>query len=176
MDNDLSATQAIRLRRSIRKYKKDGMVTDEQLHLLLEAAMMAPSACNTRPWKFIVIRNRMVLDELATVHPYAGMLKTASLAIILLALPDTQEGISEGYYPQDCGAATQNILIQAAAIGLGTCWCGVYPKMNRMAELRMILKIPDDSPLVPFNIIAVGVPDGIPSAHGFYDSSKVRFL
>ena len=176
MDNALSATQAIRLRRSIRKYKKEEIVTDEQLHLLLEAAMMAPSACNTRPWEFWVIRDRMIRSELAAVHPYAGMLKTASLAIIIFALPDTQSGISEGYFPQDCSAATQNILIQAAATGLGTCWCGVYPKANRMSELRMVLKIPDDSPLVPFNIIAVGIPDGIPSARGHYDPDKVHFL
>ena len=176
MNNDLSATQAIRLRRSIRRYRTDVGVSDEQLHLLLEAAMMAPSACNSRSWEFIVVRSRPVLDMLAVVHPYAGMLKTAPLAIVVCALPDTQGGISEGYYPQDCGAATQNILVQATAIGLGTCWCGVYPRMDRSPELCRILGIPEDAPQVPFNIIAVGVPDGIPPAHGFYDPAKVRFL
>jgi nitroreductase len=176
MNNDLSATEAIRRRRSIRKYKAGAEVTDEQLHMLLEAAMMAPSACNTRPWEFIVIRSRQKLDELAKVHPYAGMLKTASLAIIICALPGAQEGISDGFFPQDCGAATQNILIQAAALGLGTCWCGVFPKEQRILEVRNILEFPDNSRAIPFNIIAVGLPDVVPGARGFYEPAKVRYL
>lgn len=171
-----NASKAIRIRRSIRKFKTGAQVTEEQLRLLLEAAMMAPSACNSRPWEFIVVRTRAKLDELAAVHPYAKMLTTASLCIIVCALPHTQTGIATDYFPQDCAAATQNILIQAAALGLGSCWCGVYPKEERIAEVRTVLDIGERQDIIPFNIIAVGVPDISPEARGFYEESKVRYI
>ena len=169
----MSVIEAIRKRRSIRKFKPGAAVTDEQIKLLLEAAMLAPSACNTRPWEFIVIKNREVLDKIRKIHPYTGMLETASLAIIICALPETQQQpIMSGYYPQDCGAATENILIQAVELGLGTCWCGVYPKEERIAEIRSILQ----TEKLPFNIIAVGVPDENPAARGSYDENKVTYI
>jgi len=176
MNEILNTTEAIRKRRSIRKYKLGVPVTDEQIRLLLEAAMMAPSACNTRPWEFIVVQSREKLDELSSAHPYAKMLATASLSIIVCALPDTQKDISSGYFPQDCAAATQNILIQAAALGLGSCWCGVYPREQRIAEVRKVLNIENRQDIIPFNIIAIGIPDNLPDARGFYEASKVRYI
>ena len=169
----MTASEAIRARRSIRKFVSGAEVTDEQVHAMLEAAMVAPSACNTRPWEFIVVRDRAKLDKIREVHPYTGMLETASLAIVVMALPETQvEPINTGYYPQDCGAATQNILIEAVAQGLGACWCGVYPKEQRIAEIKTILGVKG----VPFCVIAVGVPDEMPKARGSYEEGKVRFI
>ena len=171
----MTVIEAIRARRSIRKFKKDAVVTDEQIKQLLEAAMLAPSACNTRPWEFIVIKNREVLDQIRKTHPYTGMLETASLAIVMVALPEAQErldGLPRGFYPQDCGAATQNILLAAVELGLGTCWCGVYPKENRIAEMREIL----GTAKLPFCIIAVGMPDENPNPRGMYEESKVSYI
>lgn len=176
INQPIKLVEAIRMRRSIRKFKPGATVTEEQINLLLEAAMMAPSACNTRPWEFIVVLSREKLDEMAAVHPYAKMLTTASLSIIVCALPDTQKDIASGYFPQDCAAATQNILIQAAALGLGSCWCGVYPKEQRIAEMRRLLNIEDRQDIVPFNIIALGIPDNIPEARGFYEAGKVKYI
>ena len=171
----MTVSEAIRARRSIRKFKKGAEVTDAQVKALLEAAMVSPSACNTRPWEFIVVRDRAVLDKIREIHPYTGMLETASLAIIILALPHTQvRPIDIGYYPQDCGAATENILIEAVGLGLGACWCGVYPKETRMGEINSVLELPASS--VPFCVIAVGVPDEAPEARGAYDEGKVRFI
>ena len=169
----MTASEAIRARRSIRKFVPGAEVTDQQIHALLEAAMVAPSACNTRPWEFIVVRDRAKLDAIREIHPYTGMLKTASLAIVMMALPETQvEPINIGYYPQDCGAATQNILIEAVAQGLGACWCGVYPKEQRIAEIQTVLGIKG----VPFCVIAVGVPDEAPNARGSFEEGKVRYI
>ena len=176
MDKMLTATEVIRLRRSIRKFKANEPVTEEQVRLLLEAAMMAPSACNCRPWEFIVIRNREKLGELAAAHPFAKMLHTASLAIIVCALPDAQKGVAAGYFPEDCGSASQNILLQATALGLGSCWCGVYPREERIKGLRAVLDLADRPDIIPFNIIAIGVPDEFPEARGFYEPGKVRFI
>jgi nitroreductase len=165
-------TPAIQARRSIRKFQPDKPVTKEQLDRLLHAAMLAPSACNTRPWEFIAIANREVLDKIASVHPYAKMCATAAAAIIITALP--QRKIADGYYPQDCAAATENILIEAAAMGLGTCWCGVYPREERMAEMAGLFDI--EAPKKPFCVIAVGVPDEAPDQRGFFEEEKVRYI
>lgn len=172
----MNTIDAIKKRRSIRKFKPGAEITDEQVKVLLEAAMLAPSACNTRPWEFIVVKDRAKLDEIRKAHPYTGMLETASLAIVILALPKAQEsvmgGLPLGYYPQDCGAATQNILLAAVELGLGTCWCGVYPKEDRIAELQKIL----GTEKLPFCVIAIGVPDEAPKSHGKYDESRVTYL
>ena len=162
----------IRARRSVRKFQAGKTVTRAQVDRLLEAAMLAPSACNSRPWEFVAVTRRDVLDEIARIHPYAKMCETAAAAIVVVAVP--QEGRPEGYFPQDCGAATQNILLEAVAMGLGTCWCGVYPRDERMAELAKLLHIP--APKIPFNVIAIGVPDEAPAQRGFFEKSKVTYI
>ena len=169
----MTVMEAIRARRSIRKFVPGAEVTDAQIATLLEAAMLAPSACNTRPWEFVVIKDRNLLDQIRAVHPYTGMLATATLAIVVVALPEAQEtvmdGMPAGYFPQDCGAAVQNMLLAAVELGLGACWCGVFPKENRIAEIREILQ----TEKLPFCVMAVGVPDQSPNPRGQYEEAKV---
>ena len=159
-------------RRSIRKFEAGKAVTKEQLKALLEAAMLAPSANNSRPWEFIAVTKRETLDEIARVHPYAQMCKTASAAIIVVAVPP--DANPEAYFPQDCGAATENILLKAVSLGLGTCWCGVFPRKERISSLRELFKIKE--PKVPFNVIAIGYPAEAPARRGSYEESKVTFI
>ena len=168
----MNALETIRSRRSIRKYQAGTAIPKEDIKQILEAAMMAPSACNTRPWEFVVIENLEVLNKLTEVHPYVSMLKTASMAIVVCAKPELQEGICPGYFPQDCAAATQNILLAAKALGYGTCWCGVYPRENFIQTVKELIHV--DS--TPFNVIALGVADEEPAARGFYDESRVTWL
>jgi len=161
-------------RRSIRQYRKDRPVTREQLDRLLSAAMMAPSACNSRPWEFIAVTNRKTLDEIVRIHPYAGMCATATAAIIVVAIPQTDADGPRGYFPQDCAAATQNILLEAVSMGLGCCWCGVYPREERVASLRELFNIKE--PKIPFNVIAIGTPDETPDRRGFFDETRVTYI
>lgn len=163
--------KAIISRRSIRKYKKDKPVTKEQLASLARAAMLAPSARNSRPWEFIAITKREILDELKKIHPYAP-LETAAAAIIVVAIP--QEEYIKGFFPQCCSAATQNILIEAAEIGLGACWCGIYPREERMVDISALLNIKE--PKIPFSLITVGHPDEEPEMRGFFEESKITYI
>ena len=167
--------KAIGERRSVRKFK-DTPVTREQIEALLAAAMMAPSACNSRPWRFVAVTSREVLDKLGECHPHGKMLFKAQAAIVICALADEQakNEVAKGFYPQDCGAATQNILLQAQEMGLGTCWCGVYPKEHIMPLVSEVLGLPADE--IPFNIIAIGEAEVVPSARGFYDGEKVSWV
>jgi len=166
--------KAIRDRKSIRNYVHGAAVSEEQIKELLEAAMLAPSACNSRPWEFIVVQKRDLLDKITKNHPHTQMLSSASCAIVVCADLNLQSGISEGFFPQDCSAATQNILLQAAALGLGTCWCGIYPKEDKVRAFHSLFELPPN--IVPFCVIAIGTPAEEVGSRGFYEENKVKWI
>lgn len=65
----MDCTEALRARRSVRKFKQGVKIPSEHLRLRLEAAMMAPSAVNSRPWEFYVVERRETLERLMQAHP-----------------------------------------------------------------------------------------------------------
>lgn len=159
----METMEAILTRRSIRKFKPDA-IPDEIIKTLLEAAMSAPSAGNQQPWHFIVIQDRQILDGITQVHPYAQMLKEAPLAIAICG--DMEKQIHEGYWIQDCSAATENLLLAAHDIGLGAVWLGVYPREPRVIGVQQILKLPEF--VTPLCIVALGYPaEEKPPAHRY---------
>ena len=168
----MNTLEAIKSRRSIRKYKADAAVPREIILQLLEAAMMAPSACNTRPWEFVVVESREVKERIRKAMPYTQMLQTAPVAIVVCGKPEVQKQVCPGFWPQDCGAAVENILLAAKELGYGTCWCGCYPLEKRVEDMKQILDVSS----VPFAVVAIGEADESPDARGFLDESKVKYL
>lgn len=166
----MNTTQAIRARRSIRKYRQGAVIPQEDIDVMLEAAMCAPSARNLRPWSFLVIESAAVRKQIAEGIGGNYFLNDASLAIVVCGSPIGSP--KEGFWQQDCAAATQNLLLQAAELGYGTCWCGVYPGA-RTPILTKVLNLQD---VVPLSLIAVGVPEESPASKGGYDKSKVRYI
>ena len=166
----MDCTEALRARRSVRKFKQGVKIPSEHLRLLLEAAMMAPSAVNSRPWEFFIAESDEAKGALMAAHPACRMLETASLAIVVVGRPDLQPNFD--FWPQDCAAATENILPQATALGYGSCWCGCYPARPRTDEVCKALGTNG----VPVSIVAIGVPDEQPAAKGFFDPDRVRFM
>ena len=141
----------------------DEPVSDEALHILLQAAMAAPSSMNLQPWHFIVVNNSILIDELTDKLPYAKMLKEAGLGIIVCGDVSLYErvNLTTGedntlYWVQDCSAATENMLLAAHSIGLGAVWTGIYPLENRISLLKKLLNIPEN--LIPLNIVVLGHP------------------
>lgn len=167
----MNVTEAIRKRRSIRKYQEGVDIPQEDLDQILEAAMMAPSARNTRPWEFVVVENREVLNKFPDIQPYTRMTHTASLAIVVCGRPDLQQD-GNIFWPQDCGAAIENMLLQALELGYGTCWCGLYPAEERVRGFQALLDVES----IPMAAVAVGVPAEEPQARGFYDKSRVKYI
>lgn len=165
----MNVSDAIRKRRSIRKYKKGFEIPEEHIKRILEAGMMAPSAKNTRPWEFVVLKSEEAKDKAIEIHPYAKHLKDASIGIIVCAKPSD---VTPGYYPQDCGASIENILLEALELGYGTCWCGIYPREERVEPFKKEFDI--DS--IPLALVVVGVADEEPNAKGFYDESCVKII
>lgn len=153
-DGYMEAYEALITRRSIRNYQ-DRPVPAEVVDKILEAAMQAPSAVDKQPWHFVVIDDNELLREIPSVHQYAKMAARAPCAILVCADPGLALG--SGYVPQDCSAATQNILLAAHALGLGAVWCGVYEEPDREAGFRSLLSIPE--PIQPFSLVVLGYPD-----------------
>lgn len=152
-------------RRSIRRYTNEP-VAEEHIRTLLEAAMAAPSANNLKPWHFVVVTDRAMLDELSAAHPYASMLREATAAVAVVGDP----GISEAYWEQDCSAATENLLVAAAGLGLGTCWLGVHPRGDRVAKIGGLLGVPEDK--ITLALIAVGHPAETKEPRTQYDAAR----
>jgi nitroreductase len=149
----MDVLEAIHTRRSIRKYE-NRPVPDEAVEQLLSAAMTAPSACNGQPWQFIVIDDRAVLDSCAEICPNAAMILRAPLAILVCG--DLGLEKSEGYWTIDCSAAVENMLLGAHGIGLGACWCGVYPRQPRMDGLGKLFGLPDR--VIAHSLVVIGYP------------------
>ena len=168
----MTVQEAIRSRRSIRKYK-EAPVPPEHVKLMLEAAMMAPSAINGRPWEYAVIRDRELLGKIVEISPYAKPLLQAPVAVLVSARPDLTPPHVQ-FWQQDCGAAIQNLLLQALELGYGTCWCGLYPMVDRSMAVKALLGLSGEA--TPLGIIAIGVPDEAPAARGFYDESRVKYF
>jgi nitroreductase len=129
--------------------------------------MAAPSSSNRKPWHFIAATDRKTLDSLADAHPYGKMLFQAPLCIAVCG----DSAISE-VWAQDCSAATENLLLAAAALGLGAVWLGVYPREERVAFTRRILDIPET--IFPLNLISIGHPAEEKPPRTQYDEARVH--
>ena len=160
---------AILNRRSIRKFTSEP-VTDDQVTLLLKAAMAAPSAQNQQPWQFVVIDDREILNKIPEFHPYSKMLLKAPVAILVCG--DKEKIKRDMLWSQDCSAATQNILVAITILGLGGVWLGVYPIDVRMDGLTKLLNLPET--IIPFSLIALGHPDESKPPSSRYDESRVH--
>ncbi|MFC2045459.1 nitroreductase family protein [Chloroflexota bacterium] len=165
----MDAIDAILSRRSIRKYSSEP-VAENTVNELMQVAMSAPSAGNQQAWQFVVIDDRQILDEVPKFHSYAEMLKEAPVAIAVCG--DLQLEKNIGFWVQDCSAATQNILVAAQAMGLGTVWLGVYPREERVQGLQKLLSLPEH--VIPLCIIAVGHPAEEKPRANRYDASRVH--
>jgi len=158
--------EAIFNRRSVRKYA-DQPVEGEKVEKILRAAMQAPSAGNQQPWEFLVVQDKESLAKLAKMSPYAGPIAKAPLAIIMLGNSDGM--MFPESWEHDMGAAAENALLEAVALGLGGVWLGVLPFEERMDHIRGQFSLPEK--VTPFAVLAVGYPDKEDANH-FVDRYK----
>jgi len=134
--------EAIHTRRSIRSFSAEP-VSEADLETVLRAAMTAPSAVNAQPWHFVVLTDRALLDAIPDIHPHAAMCRTAPVAIAVAAELALEKLPGFGYWTLDCSAAVENLMLAARGLGLGTVWCGIYPRPERMEGLAKLLKFPE---------------------------------
>lgn len=162
-----AALSVIFNRKSVRSFTKDRPVSDEDVQTLIKAGMAAPSGKDTRPWEFLIIKDRDILDKMAAELPTAKMLAEAPMAIVVCG--DT---VRSSYWYLDCSAATENILLAAEALDLGAVWTASYPYRDRMETVIKNTNMPVQ--ILPLVVIPVGYPKGNYSPKDKYDTSKIH--
>jgi nitroreductase len=157
----------IKRRRSIRKFT-NAPVSDADIQTLLEAAMAAPSANDLRPWEFVVVRRPELRRRLADMKQWSYM--AADAPVVFVVCGDEQ---SSAHWVEDASAATENLLLAAAALDLGGVWVAVYPDQPREQYAREALGIPAE--LRVLCLVPVGHPAESKPTHTKYDPAKVHY-
>lgn len=156
-------------RRSIRKYE-DKNIPKSKLEQLVKAGMQAPSAHNKKPYEFIIVTEKELLNKLSETGLYCHMLKYAAAAIVVMSKADEQE---TPYWQADCGAVVENILLEATELGIGSCWIGEYPNIEKSQKVKEILLIPEDYQV--FATISLGYAQEKKSPNDNYYKEKVHY-
>ncbi len=168
----LDAITAILTRRSIRDYTPHP-VPAEDIKLLLEAGLSAPSAFDERSTEFMVINDRKILDQIHSLNPNPKtfQLKKATVAIMVCGNQAKERNKGQGMWMLDGAVASENILIAANSLGLGAVWTAIYPFQDRVAKVQKLLNLPEG--VIPLNIIPIGYPAERKMPHP-YDASRVH--
>jgi nitroreductase len=155
--------QLVHHRESTRRYSPRP-VEQEKLDLIMEACRMAPSACNSQPWKFVVATDPEIKEALAhaTYGPLMSFNKFVPQAPVIAAIVAENPGWLAGiggkvqdkpYYMMDIGIVASHFCLQAAELGLGTCMLGWFQEK----EVHRILKIPSGKRILL--LITLGYPE-----------------
>lgn len=147
---------AILSRKSVRAFGEK-TVSRETLDELIEAARWAPSGMNNQPWRFATIESREMMEKLSGYSKYARLIRSAPAAIAVFLDNDSVYNRTKDI--QGIGAATENILLAAHALGLGACWIGEI--LNRREDVEKALETGPNLELMA--LVIVGYPDA--SAH-----------
>ena len=158
---------------SIRKYE-DRPVEPEKIEKLLRAAMAAPSTANQQPWEFYVVTDRAKIEELSKVTPFTGAAAGAPVVFVPCYRTTRVKDVEWGLL--DLSAATENLLLEAVALGLGACWMGIAPNKERIAECDALLGITEADEIHSFCIIPVGYPAESRPQIDRYEEDRVHRL
>ena len=144
--DNMDALQAIKTRRSIRKFEKKPIPKDI-LESIVDCGRLAASGRNDQPWEFVVVTDSEIKNQIAATTDYGKFIAQAAACIAVFCRDTT-------YYLEDGAAASQNILVGAWAQGVGTCWIAGDKKLCR--DHREIVGAPKGTRLV--SLIALGYP------------------
>ncbi len=163
----------IMTRTSVRSYT-DQPVEEATLDTLLRCAMAAPTAANKRPWRFVVINERAILDTISVRFKNMGMAAEAPVAVVLCGdTESTLDGQGRDFWVQDVSASAENMLLAAHALGLGAVWCGIYPMSDRVGEFKEMLNLPDN--IIPMACVCIGYPSGNPTPKDKWTPDNIHY-
>lgn len=158
----MSFLELVKTRQSVRSYS-EMPVEKEKLNRCLEAARLSPSACNSQPWRFIIVDSAQLKDKIAqsTFNELVSFNKFSLNAPILVVATASKGNLktkvgqmitSIPYYLIDIGIAAEHFCLQATEEGLGTCMIGWFNEK----EIKKHLNIPKNEMVAL--LIAVGYP------------------
>ena len=162
---------AIFTRTSVRSYE-ERPVEAEKIEKILRAAMAAPSAVNQQPWEFYVVTDKAVLAELSQASPYTAMTAKAPVAIVLCSRKENI--IVPELIDVDMAIATENVLLEIEAQGLGGVMLGIAPFADRMETVSKALKLSEN--LSPFTVVPFGYPAKKNPQQDRYDEQRVHYV
>jgi nitroreductase len=166
----LNVIEAIYARRSIRKFA-DRPAEKEKLLELCKLGAAGPSATNKRPWSFVIIDNKEVLDKLRSSTMFGRFGAPAAIAVcgdMRRTLP-----VGKQFWIQDCSAGMENILLGAVEMGLGAVWIGVAPIKPAMWFLSRALSLPRH--IKPLGLAYIGYPAEEKEARTQFEAGMVRW-
>jgi len=149
----MAVLDVIHRRYSCRAYH-DKSIEQDKLDCILEAARLAPSARNTQDWRFVVVTDRDTKSRVAGTTNRPEVFEKAGVIIAACSNSDEIMRCGQAIGPIDVAIALEHISLQAADLGLGTCWIGSFDA----GKVRQILGIPDD--IIIVELMALGYPAG----------------
>ena len=156
--------EAVKTRRSIRKYLKQPIPSDK-LEMIFEAARLAPSAANRQPWRFVVVQDASRKKALATAANNQTFLSDAAAVVAAVGDPE----VSPRWCERDPMIATEHLALAAAALGYGTCWVGAFDE----DAVKRLLKIPAKMRVIA--LLPIGIPNEAPAPRPRRKLSEIFF-
>ena len=150
----MEVMEAIRKRRSIRRYAPDP-IPDEKLNVILEAARLAPTACNYQPFRLIVVRDAATRRRLVSACAGQAFIAEAPVVIVGCAFEDRAYQRQAGSYSSfaiDLSIVLDHLTLAAIDQGLGTCWIGAFDEQ----AVRQVVGVPQEVRVVA--LTPLGVP------------------
>ncbi len=151
---------------------QDRPVSIDLIERIIEAGMQAPTAGNQQPWEFVVINDKETLSTLSKVSVYSTPISKTPLAIVVLSKSDKELSIPVCKI-QDLSACSQNMLIEATALDLGSLWIPIEPFEDRKKYVKKLLDIPDNREA--FSIICVGYAQKERKQISRFDRNRIHF-
>jgi nitroreductase len=177
LSEDSRFFDVIRNRRSIRRYKEHD-IPDEDIAKIIDAARLAPSAENSQPWRFLVVRERAMKEILAEAANSQKFIADANAVIIVLGLKSASccPNNPARWHVQDPMIAAEHLVLAATAMGYGTCWVAMLEtRPTKAIEIvKAALKIPEDALLI--SLVTIGVPDESPAARPRKGIHEIAFM
>ncbi len=151
----MAIIEAIRKRYSCRNYA-DKPIEKKQLDEIMEAARLAPSAKNLQDWRFVVVTDKKTKAKVAEAANNQTFLEKAAAIIVACSNNDDVMRCGQKIAPIDVAIALEHIALQAAELGIGTCWVGsFFPE-----KIKTLLGIPQDIEII--ELMAMGYPTDKP--------------
>lgn len=150
----INTYETILSRRSVRSFL-DKPVEKYLIEKILKAGMSGPSACNKRPWQFLVVEDKDTLAKMAKVCGAAGKpLLGAACAILICGDMEKTFRRAPEYWVVDGAIAGQNMILTAANFGIGSVWLGTWPQKEKIEGEAQLFNLPEG--IVPHSVIAFG--------------------
>jgi len=199
----MNIIEAIKTRRSIRKFNQR-VVPENLLREIVDAARWAPSGDNAQPWVFVIIKDTQLKLKIQSflvdgamryikspkgkrvLKKYGQNMRLkwikaiksgtyqehVSKAPVLIVVLGNTKSI---YYVHDCCAATQNLILAAHALGLGSCWIdhGIDDELTE-SQIRNLLNVPNDYRIV--SLISLGFPQEKPEPRPRKEIGEISFV